>query len=256
MKLINILLLPLGLFFVFSLSAENSNVYSPISPSRDKLKIIFQNEKQMDTYLLSNKTAEAYFMASEYLFLNVVDEINDLSKKQGNKKQYMEKALSLMEKAVSLDTSNAVYQAQQGALYGYMVTFTGFPAFLKWTKKCEIQLNRAVARAPQNPEIRLIRFRSLCHFPYRYYSYILDILNEDYGIVNNWIGAVTEQAKTDNHFKLLYESQLWEAANTINYWMGYYFVKEVGQKDKGIPYLKKVDSHSSLYKNAIDLIGK
>jgi hypothetical protein len=218
------------------------------APARPKLMnpkeldAMFNNEGSVDHYLQQSRSPERLLNGATYYFLNLVDVIDDLDKRKGPRKQLLDRTIEMLEEAQRGDPNNNVIGAFLGDVYGLKVTFSGFPTLLVWAKKCQSALNRAVRLSNGDPEVRLLRMRSLVHFPYNYYRELRAQNIEDAQAALSWIAEVQQAGASDPEMKKLYDNYLVDLKNEVHYAIGQYLAEQVKDRGAAIAELKKVDA--------------
>lgn len=216
----------------------------PELPMPRDLYARFQNPGEVEAYLKKNSDGADYFLAAVYYMYEVVD-VNHEHKqlRKGVKKRYVDRAINLVEQAAALAPDNALYKAVQGSLYGIKIPYTGFPALLILAKKCETTLNGAVAMAPDNPELKLIRLRTFVYFPNRYYGHLRKVIDADAGAVLDWVEEYLRAAGQDGELAGFFR----EIRNEVLYLVGTYYLEQLEDREKAGDFFDRIDPGSYYY---------
>lgn len=206
-----------------------------------ELDALLNGEEGVKRYLAQGRTPERLFNAAMYYFLNLVDLYDELDKRKGPRKRFMDTTIELLEEADRASPQNPVVVAFLGNAYGLKVTFSGFPALLAWSKKCQAELNRAVRISNGDPEVRLLRLRSFVHFPYQYYADVREVILDDAGAVLKWLGEIEAAKGSDPGLAKVYDNYAIDLKNEVYLLLGQYFDEQVKDKSQAVSYLKKAD---------------
>jgi hypothetical protein len=212
-----------------------------------ELDAMFNGEDSVQHYLQQSRTPERLLNAATYNFLNLVDALDKLDKRKGPRKQILEQTIDLLEEAQRAAPNDNVIGAFLGDAYGVKVTFSGFPTLLVWAKKCQTALNRAVRLSNGDPEVRLLRLRSLVHFPYQYYPDLRGQNVDDANAVQQWIADVQRAGGNDPEMKKIYDDYLVDVKNEVHYILGQYLSEQAKDNKAAIAELKSADPNCWKY---------
>ena len=174
--------------------------------------------------------------------------------RKGIQKRYITKAIEYFENAKKSYSKNPYYIGMLGSAYGIRIRFSGFPALLEWSRRCQVNLNEAVDLNPNNPEIRLIRLRSNVHFPYQYYKNLEDEIVEDFNMITQWADINLDKTSLNKNLKNYFSQTKSEAYFLV----GNYYYEQVKKTDIARSYLLKITKNSIYFKESqkiLDEIG-
>lgn len=239
------LLFPSGLF-------ANKTFHLPLVHSPSNIKVKFSRDNDVEQYLKKQKSSDTLFDAGLYYFYKTVDLDSKKRLSKGKKKRYIKKAIEYLEESNTLTPNDPYTLAVLGSAYGVRIPFSGFPALLKWSKRCQNKLNKAVELAPENPEIRLIRLRSNVHFPYQYYKNLKDEIIEDSNIVLGWVDKFEKTTPKDRRQKSYFSM----IKGDVLFLVGNYFYKQAKDNKQAKTYLKKISPDNTYYDHAKHILDE
>ena len=190
-------------------------------------------------------TAKENFEIGLYYFLQVIMNM-DKGDNKINAKSCARQAVPYFEKCNNLEPNNPYYVALLASAYGINVPFTNFPFIITLANKCLDTINHAVEIAPENPEIRLLRFRCIIHFPYQYFPALKDQINNDTAFVLDWINNYFTLLK-EKKVKEEYEPFFKDIQNEVYYLNAEYYFLEIKDKKKAKEFSNKIDQDSPYY---------
>ena len=211
------------LFACFSIAyaTEKTEFEIPTAYQLQKIKI----EKGIENY---------NFLQALKLYYNYTKQLND--KDLQSDKDYekcLKQAKELMEKFTE-DNKQPIYLAFAGYINSINLQYDHFPFIIFNSKTAIAQLNKAVIRDMENPEIRFYRLASLVHYPKKYYDFEETIL-EDYEMTNKWFEQLLQNKQNLNaYLNALYTQAL------MNYFVGKFYHEKMGNDKQALLFFNKI----------------
>lgn len=181
---------------------------------------------------------------------------NEKEINKGLKKRYLDKVLGYFELCAQREEKNAFYRVFLGSSYGIKISFSGFPALLEWSRRCILALDQAKELDENNPEIRLMRVRSLVHFPYQFYGSLKESILDDAGQVAKWIEQYEKARETKQIRSNKFDAFFRNIKNETSYLLGNYLYSEAKDPAAAKIYLVKVEGQSRYFQLAGEILKR
>jgi hypothetical protein len=242
-----------SVIFVVNLTAGEQAFYTPQLKLPPEL-IHEYSRTDIENFVEQKTNSDSQFKAGVYYLYWAL--VNEKSADKGEVKKSVKKSIALLKNVIKSTPANPLYTAVYGTALAYNSKFIVFPFVIWEATKGPDQLNKAVSRDKDNPEIRLLRLRSFSHYPKKYYGHYEQIILDDYKAINHWIDEYKNTSV--NQTKLAsYSSYFDSLSDEVNYWVGLFYASEDSSFKEAKAYLEKVNpSNKNFYSEARDLLKK
>ncbi len=240
---------------LLNVSYSGEGLFLPkVERNLSNIILYFVSPKEAENYVTSNRSEYDYFKVGMYFYYTGLSMFarltnrGDFFKGIDERRYYFSKAVEYFQKCLQIQTNNPYFISYLGLAKSLFGIHSGIIKAFQENNEAISLLNRAVEIDKNNPEIRSIRFLLFVNYPYRFFSNLRKVIEEDFDISIRWLYSLEEYSKNDNIFKKFYDKEnIWELKNQHLFSMGRYYYDGVGDKKKAQIYFDKIPKDSFWY---------